>query len=77
MNLYTIVFYSPVHGKGVIEIEALTATRAKRNIIKKLGRSVHVLTIIKEDADAEHPDMMTKSEYHQILIDCQISSSRF
>ncbi len=45
MNLYTIVFYSPLTGKGSIEIEAKTAIRARRKLIKKLGRSIHTLSI--------------------------------
>jgi len=45
MNLYTIVFYSPLTGKQSIEIQAKTAIRARRKIIKKLGRSIHTLSV--------------------------------
>ncbi len=47
MSTYTFTYWSRFTGKQIFTVEALTATRARRELTRSKGKSIHVLKVDK------------------------------
>ena len=47
MNTYTFIYWSRFTGKHTFTVEAITAARARRQLTRAKGKSIHVLKVDK------------------------------
>lgn len=47
MSTYTFTYWSRFTGKQIFTVEALTAARARRQLTRAKGKSIHVLKVDK------------------------------